>query len=243
MLAKNKIRIILSCFLIQAIFSFSALADEPLLQGEVNSDNINIRSDSTVSSEVICVVNRGEKLDVLSELYDWYKVKLPSFAPSFIKKQFVLLIDGKTGKVTSDSVNIRLRPDTKSPILGKAHRDDPVVILGGSGEWYQISPVIGSVGWISKKLISKLEKKQVETVAQPKEEAQSIIIEGTLKAKVFTRVATHKLITEGKVYLIRGDRQSLDSFNGKRVKITGKLVDPTKQKYPIIALEKIEELN
>ena len=243
MLPKSKLGIILASLLTQVFFSYSAQAGQVLLQGEVNSNNINIRSDSSISSEVICTVNRGENLDIISELYGWYKVRLPSIAPSFIKKDFVLLIEGKTTKVASNNVNIRLRPDTKSPILGKVNRDDTVSVIGDSGDWYRIQPVISSTGWINKSFITKLEQKQVEAAAIQNKEDSSKVIEGILKQKVFTRVATHKLIAKDKVYLIRGDRQYLDSFSGKKIKLTGKIIDPTKQKYPIIAVEKIEELN
>jgi uncharacterized protein YgiM (DUF1202 family) len=243
MLPRGKLVITLAYLLAQVFFSIPALAAGDLLQGEINSDNINIRTDSTVSSEIICVVNKRERLDVLSELYGWYKVRLPSSAPAFIKKDFILLAENKTGKVTGNKVNIRLRPDIKSPILGKLNSGDTVNILEANGDWLKIAPVINCFGWINKSFITKLERKQIEPPIEVKEVVPSQAIEGLLKPKVFTRVATHKLITQDKVYLIKGDEAYLNSFNDKKVRITGKSVDPAKQKYPVIAAEKIEVIN
>ena len=67
-----------------------------LFHGEINTNNINIRSDSTVISKVICVSSKGEPVEVVKESYEWYKIRLPKTAPSFIKKNLVSLIDEKT---------------------------------------------------------------------------------------------------------------------------------------------------
>lgn len=238
---KNKVAIIILLFVFTQI-SPILLAEEfksgqtCLFQGEVKGHDINIRSDSTLSSEVICKVDKGEPVDVSSELYDWYKIRLPQAAPSFIKKDFVTLSkDGKIAKVSADFVNIRLRPDISSPILGKVNKDEMVDILQDKGDWYRIKPVKNSFGWIHKSFVSESRK----------DITKDITVEGMVKPKTFTRIASHKLILEdnNKVYLLKADIEDLNPFNNRKVKITGKLVDPTKQKYPIIEVEKIEALD
>jgi len=216
-----------------------------LFHGEVKEDNINIRSDSTTSAEIICKVNKNEPLDVLSELYGWYKVRLPPNAPSFIKKEFVALDEEKTAKVSKDNVNIRLRPDISSPILGKLSQDEPVNILKDFGEWYRIEPVKNSFGWILSNFVKKIEKKKIKLAAEKKNETTQgqITFEGIIKPKTVTHLATHKLTTEdNKLYLLKSSKENLDSFNNRKVKIIGKLVDPSR-KNPIIEVEKIEALN
>lgn len=218
-------------------------------QGEVNADNINIRSDSTTGSEVICKINKSECVDVLLELYNWYKIRLPKIAPSFIKKDFVTLADNNTAKVIKDNVNIRLRSDTSSPILGKVNKGEVVNILEDKGDWYKIEPVANSFGWIHKSFVNKLEEKKIKLAKKSKEDIEAvsnknITVEGIIKPKTFTRIATHKLISDdNKVYLLKGNKEDLIPLNHRRVKIIGKLVDPTKQKNPIIEVEKIEALD
>ena len=145
-----------------------------LFQGEINANNINIRSDSTVSSKIICIANNGEPVEVVKELYEWYRVRLPKTAPSFIKKNLVSIIDEKTAKVIKDNVNIRLRPSESSPILGKAAKNEVINILEEKGEWYKIEPLNNSFGWVNKKFVNKADTinkiEEVELAQKTKKE-------------------------------------------------------------------------
>ena len=130
-------------------------------KGKVNADNINVRTDSTVSSEAICSLNRDADVEVISQIYDWYKIKLPPKTPSFIKKDFATMIDDKTAKVSGDNVNIRLRPDTSSAIVGRVNKDEVVSILEDKGEWYRIEPASSTFGWIHKRFVKRDRKSVV----------------------------------------------------------------------------------
>lgn len=250
-LKKKAALIILALLFVQPAIGLPAEEINPcascLFEGEIKGDDINIRSDSTVNAEPICRAGRGEAVEVISELYGWYKIRLPPGAPSFIRKDFVALsADGKTAKVLSDNVNIRLKPDTVSVILGKVSENDLVNVLGDTGQWYRIKPIKDSFGWVHKSFIRQF--KGAKAKPQDTREGivyQDIIAQGLVKPKTFTRIATHKLILEdnNKVYLLKADIEELNQFNNRKVKITGKLVDPSKQKYPVIKVEKIEALN
>ena len=223
-----------------------------LFIGEVNSDDINLRSDSTTNSQIIFKLNRGENIEVLGQLYDWYKVKLPSNAPSFIKREMVSMIEGKTdeAKVIKDAVNVRLKPNISSPILGKLKQDDLIKIVGQEEDWYKIEPVKNSFGWIHKSLINKTEKKAVKQAKKEEKEEPAlqpntqITVEGLLKPKIFTRVASHKIVdNKNKVHLLRGDKENLDSLSLRQVRLTGQVIDDPSQDDPIIQVEKIEALD
>jgi uncharacterized protein YgiM (DUF1202 family) len=244
--------------------------------GEINADNINIRSDSTVSSEIICKVNKGEQVEVTRERYGWYKIRLPKYAPSFIKKNLVTAIEDKpansfdklrdsgtelnrNAKVIKNRVNIRLHPNESSPILGKVDRNEVITILEDKGEWFRIEPVNSSFGWINNKFISKISSvtkpenplvpqkvKEEKNAAVPITLEKSITAEGVIKPYgiVFKRLATHKLITnDNKIFLLKGGKKSLDILNYHKVKVIGKFIEPNKQRYPIIDIEKIEALD
>jgi hypothetical protein len=115
--------------------------------------------------------------------------------------------------------------------------------------------VNNSFGWIHKKFVDKIGplKKKIEDVQSmpdiKKEERlisekptlENNILTGIIKpyGKVLGRKATHKLITEdNRVFLLKGNKESLDNLNYHRVKITGKLIGA--QKYPIVEVMKIE---
>lgn len=228
--------------------------------GQINADKINIRSDATVGSKIICIMNKGEPVEVIKDSYDWYKIRLPGNAPSFIRKDLVYPINEKTAKVIKDTVNIRLRPNESSPILGKAGKNEVINILEEKGGWYKIEPLSNSFGWVHKKFVSRVEtpdrKEAIKVTKEVREENkivspigppdEIIITEGIIKpyGKVIKRTATHKLIAaDNRVFLLKGNKASLDTLNYHKVKVTGKLVLPQKQKNAIIEIQKIEALD
>jgi len=155
--------------------------DQFLLQGVINADDINVRADSTVNSKIICKVNKGLTVTVVQESYGWYKIRLPKIAPSFIKKNLVILIGEGAARVLKDNINIRLSPNESACILGKVNKNEVVNILGDRLEWYKIEPVDNSFGWINKIFIDKAqnpkESKTIDTV-----KTEGCIFTGIIKA-------------------------------------------------------------
>lgn len=262
---RDKVSIIVFLFVFLNLFNICPAQEFQTFQGKVNADNINIRSDSSVSSEVICNVNRGDYVEVILEFYDWHKIKLPKTAPAFIKKDLVETTDGKTARVLKDRVNIRLHPDLSSPIIGRVNINDAVNILEDKGQWYKIEPV-NSFGWIHKKFVNKVIpvkedvkiEQKIEEVKVKESRAvdeslsrleildETITLEGIIKpyGKVIKRIATHKLITkDGKIFLLKGNREKLNVLTYHKVKVTGKSIDSAKGKYPVIEISKLEVLN
>lgn len=157
----NKISIPL-IFIFVNLFIICYAEDFQTFQAEVNADNINIRSDATVNSEIICRVNKGDSIEVIGGLYDWYKIRLPKTAPSFVKKHLVALIDDKNAGVLKDRVNIRLRPNESSPIISKVDKNEIIKLLEDEGEWYRIEPINNSFGWIHKRFVNKISLKKTD---------------------------------------------------------------------------------
>jgi SH3-like domain-containing protein len=232
--------------------------------GEVNSAQINIRADSTVSSPVIYTLNKGDYVSVTRELYDWYRIKLPKFAPSYIKKDLVGLINNRAAKVIKNSVNIRLSPNETSPIVGKAYLDEVVTILGSEdGLWYKIEPIDNSFGWVNKRFIQKAAyippppattsiitsagTRMTLNKPEAAAEAEKIItLEGIIKpyGKVFRRTATHKLIDKNDtVYFLKGNKKTLNALNYRRTRVVGKIIPSRKEATPLVQIDKIEALD
>ena len=232
----------------------TAFAQDTLkFNAEATFDNINIRSDSNVSSDIICVLKKHDSVEVIGELYDWYKIHLPKNAPSFVKKSlFICLpqdmphplktpIPANSGtacasaKALKDRINVRLKPDEASQILGKINKDEIVSVLGDANGWLQIEPVQNSFGYVYKKMVRRF------PVPGSIPEPGLISITGIVQpyGKIFGRKATHKLVSEDKIYLLKGNKESLDSINYQRVKVAGNITG-LKQKYPIIEIISIE---
>ncbi len=226
--------------------------------GQINAENINARVDATVGSAVICSLPKGQLVEIVSEAYDWYKIRLPKEAPSYVKKDLVECINPDpaanpekclSAKVIKDRINIRLGPSESTWILGKADKPTVVNILGQESGWYKIQPIYQSYGWVNKKFVSKeiiLAKKEAQLPAKDIPSGELLVVEGTVTpyGVILWRKATHKLVTsDNKIYFLKGNRKSLDSLNYHKVKVTGKLISPAASKHPIIQIDIIEALN
>jgi len=236
--------VFLLALILNSVFAQEFIA----FQGEINGNFINVRSDSTTSAESICKVNKGERVEVILELYDWYKVRLPESASVFIKKDLTRPIDEKTARVAKDNVNIRLGANESSPIIGRAQKGEIINVFKERAEWYEIRPTNDCFGWINKKFVSKINIIKAEEVKIEKnKQADSSVttVEGLIKpyGRFIKRIATHTLTTEDKkIFLLKGDRETLNSLNNQRVKLAGKIIPTTREKYPVIEIEKVELL-
>lgn len=212
--------------------------------GTLNANDINVRCDSSANSTLICKAYKGQGVEVVSEKYGWYKIKLPKTAPCFVKKMLVAPIDEKTAKGLKENINVRLEPSEGSRILGKIDKNEVINILEDKGEWYKIEPPANSYGWVHKKFVEQAPQTPAVTLTQ---QQQTLIIEGTILpyGKVLRRRATHKFIVKGKdVFLLKGNPDNLNSFIYRNVKITAKPVTPSKKtKYPLIEIIKMEAVN
>jgi len=254
----TRLSILLVLLLIFACYKAGAEESLPL-QVRVNKGSVNIRTDSTVNSEIICNITKGTNLEVVKEFYGWYKIRLPKNAPSFIRKDFVRLIAGMPGEVIKERVNIRLKPKESSPILGRANKNEVINILGEKGGWYKIEPTNNCFGWVNMEFLAEVPaiKKQEPTqeIVIPADKVgpemgkqdiapvDLVMIEGIVKpyGRFFKRITTHKLITiDNKVFLLKGDKPALDAVNYRKVRISGTLSNLPRQKYPLIEIKGIE---
>ena len=148
--------------------------------GEINSEGINIRSDSTTESQIICQIKKGARVEVISELHDWYKIRLPKIAPSYVKKGLLECVNYEntagpgnymqiptnkrclSAKASKDRINVRLKPNESSVILGRLDKNEVANIVKEAGDWYRIEPIQNSFGWINKKFVSKATEAQIK---------------------------------------------------------------------------------
>ncbi|RJO64328.1 MAG: SH3 domain-containing protein [Candidatus Omnitrophota bacterium] len=257
-----KALIITSALLIFFTCGICSAEDFTPFKGIVTSDGIHIRSDSTVSSPVICDAGKGDSLEVLAELYEWYKVRVPGDAPSFVRKDLIAKEAGSSAEIIKERINIRLEPNESSPIIGRAIKGEVVNIVADAGAWYKIKPVTKSFGWIHKRFVQKDNSPgpaEPKPLPQPSEKEirkelsgtpegpgeNSVSVEGIVRPQgiFFNRKTTHKIVDRsGKEYFLRCDKQTLNQFNNYRARITGTLRTLPGYAYPLIEVKKIEYL-
>ncbi|MCX5696091.1 MAG: SH3 domain-containing protein [Candidatus Omnitrophica bacterium] len=240
-------------------FSFCCAEDLPF-SGEINADNINLRADATTTAAVLSVLDKGERLEVILEQYEWYKVRLPKSLALYIKKSLATCIKYTesqpaapttlsikqcvSAKVLGERVNIRSKPSESAPIVGVADRNEIVNVISELGDWYKIEPIQNSFGWVHKRFINKASVlTSAQTLKPAQDEESNILLVGTVKpyGVVFMRSATHKLLTaDNQIFLLKGNRSTLNALNHQKVKVIGKIISATGAKYPIIEVKIIE---
>lgn len=166
-------------------FSQALAQEATIFTGEIRAENINVRADSTVVSPVIYALTKGERVEVILEAHDWYRIRLPKQAPAYIKKNFLECAPltpadpsqkkedtakenlCSSAKLLNDRVNIRMKPSESASILGMAHKDELVKVLAEEGPWYRIEPTDRTFGWVYKQFVTKIILAN-EIIAKPK---------------------------------------------------------------------------
>ena len=235
-------------------------------KGKVNSEGINIRSDASTSSVIICKVSKGELLEVALERYDWYKVRLPKTAPCFIKNGLASVLEDRietgdkvnpdfsgqakrTARIIKERVNLRLSPGESAPILGHINKDEVVIVLEDSAGWFRIEPPKDSYGWIHKRFVDEVALKDLAKDEPKKAPAKddNITVTGMIRpyGKVFFRLGTHKLVAEdNKIFLLKSSRKGeLDPLNYHKARVSGKIITQKEKGLSVIEVEKIEALD
>jgi len=242
--------------------------DSPFI-GEINSSGINLRSDATAASAILSVLEKRERVEVVLEQFGWYKIRLPKNVAVYVKKKLAACINSSesqgilstnpeakqclSAKILGDRVNIRAKPSESAPIVGIADKNEIVNVISETGGWYKIEPIQNSFGWVNKKFIDQASSSTQERKSQPSQNEISVdasqgteanlVLTGTVwpYGVVFMRQATHKLITaDKKIYLLKGNRATLNSLNRQKVKVIGKIISQPRAKYPIIEVKIIE---
>jgi len=244
---KKKISCAITAYLLGVCLALPALAQHS--SGLVNSDDINIRCDSNISSAIIAKLTRGQRVEILLERYDWYKIRLPRYAPAYVKKQFVEITDKQQASINAKFVNIRLGPDDSAAIIGRGETGEPVEVIGESGDWYKIVPVKNSFGWAHKQFITTIAAVKMpdaitaaSSTIKPAQNAD-ITCEGILQLNANKRYP-YKLVTKDYlIYLVKPPAvENIDDLLYQKIKIIGKSIPKPKEKYPAIEAVKVEPL-
>ncbi|MCX7914993.1 MAG: SH3 domain-containing protein [Verrucomicrobiae bacterium] len=125
-------------------------------QGIVKAHRVNIRSRPSTAAEVLGQLNRGDVVDIHSrtnvteagQSRDWLQISLPPTARAFVASQFV-----SDGRIIADDVMVRCGPGTNYRDIGRAGKNEPVIVVGQQGDWTQIRPTPSCRGWVAADLV------------------------------------------------------------------------------------------
>jgi len=126
---------------------------EKIIEGRIKKEGINIRVDSTVNSLSLGKLRKNEKVKIVREKYEWYRIILPSRFTCFVASCYLKKLKKDQAKCIASSINVRCQPSLKSIVVGKLKRNDIVKIQEYGKEWSKISCYPYGYGWVHKNFI------------------------------------------------------------------------------------------
>lgn len=138
----------------------------------------NLRSSSSTDAAIAGKVQKGDKVEILEQAANWYRVKLLDgrvgwlhqmlLAPAELSLPSSLIYTSgddfieQTGKIKVAIARIRAMPTTDAQIKFKLRQDADISAIGISDDWYHIRIKDGRTGWAHKSLLSLIENDPLE---------------------------------------------------------------------------------
>ncbi|WP_238579244.1 SH3 domain-containing protein [Neobacillus niacini] len=130
--------------------------------GTVTASNLSIRSDSSLNSDIIGSVTKGQKFTILDEKNNWFKIEYKPGKSGwaagwyFNKDKAISTQLANDSKVTilHNGTNIRKDPSVQSNVLERANEGESFPIKGVNNDWYEITLANGTNGYIAGWLVS-----------------------------------------------------------------------------------------
>jgi uncharacterized protein YgiM (DUF1202 family) len=123
---------------------------------EVVVNHINVRGQAGLKGEVIAHVQKGETVNVISQITldkhkadepaQWAKITLPTNVTVWVNTKF---IDAATKTVTPKKLNLRGGPGENYSVLGVVEKGTAVTEAGTKGDWTKIEAPANSYAFIA----------------------------------------------------------------------------------------------
>lgn len=140
------------------LITSSSLLTYPAEKYIVSEDRINVRVDSTVSSESLGYISKGETVQVLEEKFDWNKIVLPHQFSCYVSKKYIKKVKDNVIQITSSQVNLRSGPSLESYVIGKAPQNSKFYLIEENDKWVKIQGYPYAYGWIHKSFLHKTDE-------------------------------------------------------------------------------------
>ncbi|MBG86204.1 MAG: hypothetical protein CMO80_04810 [Verrucomicrobiales bacterium] len=126
--------------------------------GKVKGDNVNVRGQATLQSEVVTQLKKGETVTIIDKIppsrrgpkepSNWYRIALPDDTPVWVSARFV-----KDNAVTATRLNVRSGPGQNFSVLGRITKGTQVNELRRVNDWIEIGTPAGVHGYVAGFLI------------------------------------------------------------------------------------------
>ncbi|MBR4989879.1 MAG: C40 family peptidase [Oscillospiraceae bacterium] len=128
--------------------------------GFVNTNNLRLRSDSTINSKILDTAPKSDCVVVLSRNGDWYKVNY-NLQEGWMHEDYLDVLQRENaelgyGKITGNGVNVRAGAGTSHRSVAVASKGSKCYILGVNDGWYKVI-CQSSIGYIRSDFVELTE--------------------------------------------------------------------------------------
>lgn len=118
--------------------------------GKILGYKVRLRTGPDLESHIIAQLNKNDLLLVVGEENDFWKVKPSSNTKAYVFRSYIL-----DDQVEANRVNIRLSPNTDSPVIGQLQKGEKVngEISKQDHKWLEINPPENAVFYIAKEFV------------------------------------------------------------------------------------------
>ena len=147
----------------------------PLAPGPATArqDNVNVRGQAAINSEVVTRLKKGQQVTVLEEITKkakpdevskWAKVNLPSGTVVWVHGSF---IDAATKTVKPKKLNLRSGPGENYSVVGLLEKSAPIKEIETKGDWIKIEAPASAYGFVAAHLLLNAPAEPVIASVEP----------------------------------------------------------------------------
>lgn len=151
----------------------------------IAGENVNVRAQPTIYSEVLKRLNAGETVTVIESLTrtnakpdeptQWARIAIPADVRVWVHADYV---DPTNKTVRASRLNVRAGPGEEYSVLGTLERGAPVKEISTKGDWIQIEAPADAYAFVAAKYL-KQEAPAAVPATQPSPPAPAAVPEAT----------------------------------------------------------------
>lgn len=115
----------------------------------VTASKLNVRSGPSTSHSIVHALWSGNRVTIISESGNWYKIRLSDSRIGFVSKDYIKSDYSISGTITASKLNVRQGPSTSEMVFHTLWQGNKVSVIGVSNGWCRIKLSDGRIGWIS----------------------------------------------------------------------------------------------
>ena len=144
--------------------------------GKVTAKKVRVRALPNLESHVIRELNRNEMIVVVGEKEGFWAIEPPSNTKAYVFRSYII-----DNTVEANRVNVRLAPDTESPVIAQLNAGDRVdpKIYEKNSKWAEISAPKSTRFYIAKEFVQNVGGPEVKVQADKRRHSAEQLLDTT----------------------------------------------------------------